>query len=138
MSPAITKCNNVRRYGDKEVKFDKERLPYKVVDHNGRPYVEVVVNGSKKQFSAEEVSAMIITKMKETAEAYLGHPVHSAVITVPAYFNDAQRQATKDAGTFSLSLKPRSFSKPFRCRHHRRTERRAHHQRADSSRHRVR
>ena len=88
------------RYNDKEVQFDKERLPYKIVNHGGRPYVEVVVNGSNKQFSAEEVSAMILTKMKETAEAFLGRPVRSAVITVPAYFNDAQRQATKDAGAF--------------------------------------
>ncbi len=105
----MTDCDKFCRYGDKEVQFDRERLPYKVVDHNGRPYVEVVVNGSRKQFSAEEVSAMIITKMKETAEAYLGRAVHSAVITVPAYFNDAQRQATKDAGTCVSCTNPFSF-----------------------------
>jgi len=101
-----------RMYGDKEVQFDRQRLPYKVVDHNGRPYVEVVVNGTKKQFSAEEVSAMIITKMKETAEAYLGRAVHSAVITVPAYFNDAQRQATKDAGTIAGLSVERIINEP--------------------------
>jgi molecular chaperone DnaK (HSP70) len=102
-SIAINKDDIMYRYNDKEVQFDKERLPYKVVDHSGRPYVEVAVNGSKKQFSPEEVSAMILTRMKETAEAYLGHDVRSAVITVPAYFNDAQRQATKDAGVSFLS-----------------------------------
>jgi len=90
-----------RNYQDKEVQYDKQRLPYKVVNKGGKPYVEVKVKGEAKTFSPEEVSAMILTKMKETAEAFLGKDVKNAVVTVPAYFNDAQRQATKDAGTIS-------------------------------------
>jgi len=90
-----------RNFQDKEVQYDKQRLPYKVVNKGGKPYVEVKVKGEAKTFSPEEVSAMILTKMKETAEAFLGKDVKNAVVTVPAYFNDAQRQATKDAGTIS-------------------------------------
>jgi heat shock protein 5 len=67
-------------------------VSYKIVDQNGKPYVKVPVKGEEKVFSPEEVSAMILGKMKETAEAYLGHPIKNAVVTVPAYFNDAQRQ----------------------------------------------
>lgn len=67
-------------------------MPYKVVSKSGKPYVEVEMPGvGKKQVSPEEVSAMILTKMKETAESYLGQEVKYAVVTVPAYFNDAQR-----------------------------------------------
>jgi len=90
-----------RNFQDKEVQYDKQRLPYKVANKGGKPYVEVKVKGESKTFSPEEVSAMILTKMKETAEAFLGKDVKNAVVTVPAYFNDAQRQATKDAGTIS-------------------------------------
>ncbi|KAH7683437.1 Heat shock protein 70 family protein [Dioscorea alata] len=90
-----------RRFEDKEVQRDMKFLPYKLVNKDGKPYVEVEVKGEMKVFSPEEISAMILTKMKETAESYLGHPVKHAVITVPAYFNDAQRQATKDAGTIA-------------------------------------
>ncbi|KAL0317977.1 UNVERIFIED_CONTAM: Luminal-binding protein 4 [Sesamum angustifolium] len=74
-------------------------VPYKIVNKDGKPYIEVKIkDGETKVFSPEEVSAMILTKMKETAEAYLGKKIKDAVVTVPAYFNDAQRQATKDAG----------------------------------------
>merc|ERR1711912_100057 len=66
-----------------------------------KPKIEVEYKGETKTFAAEEVGAMILTKMKETAEAYLGTKVNDAVVTVPAYFNDSQRQATKDAGTIS-------------------------------------
>jgi heat shock protein 5 len=90
-----------RKFNDKEVQFDKQRLPYGLVNKDGKPYVQVTVKGEKKTFAPEEVSAMILVKMKETAEAYLGKEVKNAVVTVPAYFNDAQRQATKDAGTIS-------------------------------------
>ena len=84
-----------RRMGDEAVEKDKKLVPYKIVDGgNGDAWVEV--NGEK--FSPSQISASILTKMKETAEAYLGEDVTQAVITVPAYFNDAQRQATKDAG----------------------------------------
>ena len=84
-----------RRMGDAEVEKDKKLVPYKIVDGgNGDAWVEV--RGEK--YSPSQVSAFILQKMKETAESYLGEPVTQAVITVPAYFNDAQRQATKDAG----------------------------------------
>jgi molecular chaperone DnaK len=84
-----------RRLGDAEVEKDKKLVPYKIVDGgNGDAWVEV--RGEK--YSPSQVSAQILTKMKETAESYLGEEVTQAVITVPAYFNDAQRQATKDAG----------------------------------------
>jgi molecular chaperone DnaK len=73
-------------------------MSYDIVDKQGKPYVAVDVAGENKVFSPEEISAMILVKMKETAEAFLGKTVKHAVVTVPAYFNDAQRQATKDAG----------------------------------------
>jgi molecular chaperone DnaK len=84
-----------RRYDDPMVDKDKKLVPYKIVKGpNGDAWVEA----QGKAYSPQEVSAYILMKMKETAESYLGHPVSQAVITVPAYFNDAQRQATKDAG----------------------------------------
>ncbi|KAI0090713.1 heat shock protein 70 family [Irpex rosettiformis] len=88
-----------RKFSDKEVKEDMKHWPFKVVStSDGRPAVEVE-NGDKRQtFSPEELSSMVLTKMKETAEQFLGKKVNHAVVTVPAYFNDAQRQATKDAG----------------------------------------
>ncbi|PPD99309.1 hypothetical protein GOBAR_DD03673 [Gossypium barbadense] len=88
-------------FNDPEVQRDVKFLPYKVVNKDGKPYIQVKVKGETKVFSAEEISAMVLTKMKETAEAYLGKKIKDAVITAPAYFNDAQRQATKDAGTIA-------------------------------------
>merc|ERR1719443_1900810 len=76
-------------------------LSYKVVDKGGKPYVKIETTAGEKQLSPEEVSAMVLVKMKEVAEAYLGKEVKYAVVTVPAYFNDAQRQATKDAGVIA-------------------------------------
>jgi heat shock protein 5 len=91
-----------RKFDDKEVQRDLKFLPYDVVSKSGKPYVSVEMPGvGAKTLSPEEVSAMILTKMKEIAESYLGQDVKYAVITVPAYFNDAQRQATKDAGAIS-------------------------------------
>jgi len=90
-----------RKYSDKTVTKDKKLLPFEVVEKNTKPYIEVLVNGKKKVLAPEEVSAMVLQKMKETAENYLGKEVKNAVVTVPAYFNDAQRQATKDAGTIA-------------------------------------
>ncbi|KAI8917022.1 hsp71-like protein [Powellomyces hirtus] len=91
-----------RRFNDKEVQSDMKHWPFKVVaDPNGKPLIEVVFKGEKKQFTPEQISSMILTKMREIAEAYLGHEVKDAVVTVPAYFNDSQRQATKDAGTIA-------------------------------------
>merc|ERR1739847_259570 len=90
-----------RKFSDKDVQSDMKHFPYKVINKDGKPIVQVEVNGAQKQFTPEEVSAMILGKMKEVAEAYLGKKVTHAVVTVPAYFNDAQRQATKDAGTIA-------------------------------------
>ncbi|XP_062084812.1 heat shock 70 kDa protein BIP1-like [Humulus lupulus] len=90
-----------RKFDDSEVEKDIKFLPYKVVNKAGKPYIEVKVKGETKVFSPEEISAMVLGKMKETAEQYLGKEINHAVITVPAYFNDAQRQATKDAGTIA-------------------------------------
>jgi L1 cell adhesion molecule like protein len=88
-----------RSYSDPIVQEELKHLPYKVVRTDGdKCEVEVEYQGKTKRFSPEQISAMILGYMKETAEAYLGHEVKNAVITVPAYFNDAQRQATKDAG----------------------------------------
>jgi len=90
-----------RKFTDQDVQRDMKLLPYKIINKEGKPYVSVIVKGQEKIFSPEEISAMILVKMKETAEAYLGKTIKNAVVTVPAYFNDAQRQATKDAGTIS-------------------------------------
>jgi heat shock protein 5 len=90
-----------RRYTDKEVQHDKKYLPYDIIDKEGKPYIRTVVNGEAKVFAPEEISAMVLVKMKEIAENYLGQKVKNAVVTVPAYFNDAQRLATKDAGAIS-------------------------------------
>ncbi|KAJ5126192.1 hypothetical protein N7526_008369 [Penicillium atrosanguineum] len=87
-----------RRFADAEVQADMKHWPFKVVDKATKPILEVDFKGETKQFTPEEISSMILTKMRETAEAYLGGTVNNAVITVPAYFNDSQRQATKDAG----------------------------------------
>jgi len=90
-----------RKFKDKTVQTDLKLLPYTLVEKDGKPNIQVDVAGGKKIMTPEEVSAMVLTKMKETAENYLGKEVKHAVITVPAYFNDAQRQATKDAGSIS-------------------------------------
>eukprot|EP00178_Gracilaria_changii_P008590 TRINITY_DN2597_c1_g1_i1.p1 TRINITY_DN2597_c1_g1~~TRINITY_DN2597_c1_g1_i1.p1 ORF type:complete len:645 (-),score=144.58 TRINITY_DN2597_c1_g1_i1:61-1752(-) len=90
-----------RRYSDAEVQRDKKLYPYKIVEKDQKPFIEVKVKGQDKVMSPEEISAMVLTKMKETAEAYLGRTVKNAVVTCPAYFNDNQRQATKDAGTIA-------------------------------------
>ena len=90
-----------RKFSDKEVQRDTKMFPFKVVEKDSKPCIEVELKEGKKVFQAEEISAMILVKMKETAEAYLGRDIKNAVVTVPAYFNDAQRQATKDAGTIS-------------------------------------
>ncbi|CAO2170230.1 unnamed protein product [Urochloa humidicola] len=102
-----------RQFGDAVVQCDMKLLPYAVVDRNGKPHVRVQVkDGDVRVFSPEEVSAMVLTKMKETAEAYLGEKVTHAVVTVPAYFNDAQRQATKDAGVIAGLTVVRTLNEP--------------------------
>ncbi|WVQ96535.1 chaperone DnaK [Kwoniella sp. CBS 9459] len=90
-----------RSADDADVKKDQKHWPFKIVNKGGKPMIQVNHRGDLKDFTPEEVSAMVLTKMKETAEAYLGHKVTHAVVTVPAYFNDAQRSATKDAGTIA-------------------------------------
>ncbi|KAG0230953.1 ATPase with role in protein import into the ER, partial [Actinomortierella wolfii] len=87
-----------RKFNEKEVQNDIKNFPFKVKNKGGNPVIEVKYKGEAKEFTPEEISAMILGKMKETAEAYLSKKVTHAVVTVPAYFNDAQRQATKDAG----------------------------------------
>ncbi|KAI9656053.1 MAG: Heat shock protein ssb1 [Bathelium mastoideum] len=90
-----------RRYDEDTVKKDIESWPFKVVENNNAPFVQVEYLGETKTFSPQEISAMVLGKMKEVAETKLGKKVEKAVITVPAYFNDNQRQATKDAGSIS-------------------------------------
>lgn len=91
-----------RKFSEKIVQDDVKLWPFTVkADSNDKPLIEVEYMDGQKTFHPEEISAMVLTKMKETAEAYLGEKVTQAVITVPAYFNDAQRQATKDAGAIA-------------------------------------
>ncbi|CAN1298651.1 Heat shock 70 kDa protein BIP3 [Linum perenne] len=105
-----------KKFDDPEVQNDIKYLPYPVVNIDGKPHVELV-DQVTKTFIAEEMSAMVLSKMKDTAESYVGKPVTSAIVTVPAYFNDSQRQATKDStkkrrilvydlggGTFDVSI----------------------------------
>ncbi|ORX46892.1 heat shock protein 70 [Piromyces finnis] len=90
-----------RRFDDPSIKKDMEHWPFKVVENDEQPFIEVNYQNEVKQFSPQEISSMVLYKMKEIAEAKLGKTVTKAVITVPAYFNDSQRQATKDAGTIA-------------------------------------
>lgn len=91
-----------RKFNDPAVQSDMKHWPFKVVPgRDNKPVIQVNYKGEDKQFSAEEISSMVLVKMKETAEAYLGKTVKNAVVTVPAYFNDSQRQATKDAGVIA-------------------------------------
>jgi len=90
-----------RKFNEPSVQSDMKHWPFDVIDQSTKPVIRVEYKAEQKTFSPEEVSSMVLVKMKETAEAYLGHDVKDAVITVPAYFNDSQRQATKDAGIIS-------------------------------------
>jgi len=90
-----------RKFEDATVQADMKHWSFHVISDGGKPKIEVDYKGEKKNFFPEEISSMVLTKMKETAEAYLGKTVQNAVVTVPAYFNDSQRQATKDAGTIA-------------------------------------
>jgi L1 cell adhesion molecule like protein len=91
-----------RKFTDSIVQSDMKHWPFKVKEGNGgKPTIVVESKGETKEFLAEEISAAVLTKMKQTAEAFLGHEVRDAVVTVPAYFNDSQRQATKDAGVIA-------------------------------------
>lgn len=101
-----------RKYNDKTVRADKKLFPFDIVDKSGKPFVQVTVDGEKKQFAPEEVSAMILQKMKSTAQNFLDKDIQHAVVTVPAYFNDAQRQATKDAGRIAGLSVERIINEP--------------------------
>merc|ERR1711968_5933 len=101
-----------RKFSDATVQKDMKLWPFKITSKDGKPYLNVDYKNEKKTFSPEEVSAMVLSKMKETAEAYLGKEVTHAVVTVPAYFNDAQRQATKDAGTITGMTIMRIINEP--------------------------
>jgi len=90
-----------RNFSDSSVQSDMKHWPFKVRSEGGKPRLEVEYKAENRSFTPEEVSAMVLTKMKETAESYLGMEVRDAVVTVPAYFNDSQRQATKDAGVIA-------------------------------------
>ncbi|OAX77767.1 chaperone DnaK [Emergomyces africanus] len=90
-----------RKFDDPDAQKDMKHFPFRVINKDGKPQVKVEVNGKDKVFTPEEVSAMVLAKMKEIAENYLGKTVTNAVVTVPAYFNDNQRQATKDAGVIA-------------------------------------
>merc|ERR1712199_133702 len=90
-----------RKFNDPVVQSDMKHWPFKLVDDKGTPKLQVTYKGEEKVFSPEEISSMVLTKMKETGEAFTGKSVKDVVVTVPAYFNDSQRQATKDAGTIA-------------------------------------
>mgnify|MGYP001121646050 CR=1 FL=1 len=90
-----------RKFDDAVVQSDMKHWPFKVVSVDTKPVLEVQFKGEAKRFTPEEISSMVLLKMKEISEAYLGRPVTEAVITVPAYFNDSQRQATKDSGVIA-------------------------------------
>ena len=90
-----------RKFEDPVIRTDMQHWPFTVVNESGRPKIQVEYKGENRTFYPEEISSMVLTKMKETAESYLGRAISDAVVTVPAYFNDAQRQATKDAGVIA-------------------------------------
>ncbi|XP_046967329.1 heat shock protein 68-like [Vanessa cardui] len=90
-----------RKFDDPKIQQDIKHWPFEVISDHGKPKINVEYKGEKRQFTPEEISSMVLTKMKEIAETFLGGIVKDAVITVPAYFNDAQRQATKDAGAIA-------------------------------------
>jgi len=106
---AMNPCNTVfdakrligRKFSDPSVQQDMKHFPFTIIDDNTKPIIEVQYKNESKRFAAEEISSMILIKMKEVASEYLGVDVKNAVVTVPAYFNDSQRQATKDAATIS-------------------------------------
>jgi heat shock protein 1/8 len=90
-----------RKFDDPVVQSDMKHWPFKVVSDGGTPKIQVQFKGEEKTFSAEEISSMVLSKMKDTAAAFVGKDIKDVVITVPAYFNDSQRQATKDAGAIA-------------------------------------
>ena len=104
-----------RRFDDPIVRSDMKLWPFKVVSDRGKPKVQVEYKGETKTYP-EEVSSMVLVKMREISDAFLGHKVNNAVITVPAYFNDSQRQATEDAGVIAGLNVFRVISEPTAIR----------------------
>jgi heat shock protein 5 len=101
-----------RKYSDRTVKADMKLWPFEIFDKDTKPYIRVEYKGKKQTFAAEEISAMVLTKMKNIAQDYLGTDITHAVITVPAYFDDSQRQSTKDAGTIAGLTVMRIINEP--------------------------
>lgn len=101
-----------RNFKDKTVQEDMKHWPFKLIDKGNRPMIQIQFSDGPKQFAAEEISAMVLQYMKKIAEDYIGQEIHGAVVTVPAYFNDAQRQATKDAGTIAGLTVKRIINEP--------------------------
>jgi L1 cell adhesion molecule like protein len=101
-----------RTFADPTVAVDSKTWPFGIVNEAGKPVIQCAYEGKQKTFSAEQISSMVLTKMKQTAESYLGEEVKNAVITVPAYFNDQQRQATKDAGRIAGLTVMRILNEP--------------------------
>lgn len=104
-----------RKWDDPIVQNYLQFYPYTIIENNNKPYIQVFIGGQVKTFTPEEISAMVLSKMKEISESYLKRKVTKAVITVPAYFNDAQRQATKDAGTIAGLDVRRIMNEPLHC-----------------------
>lgn len=90
-----------RKFMDKEVQDELKFFSYDIIEKKGKPFIKISHGDEQKDFSPEQISAMILSHMKQIAEDYLGEDVKNVVITVPAYFNDSQRQATKDAGAIA-------------------------------------
>nr|CCA24936.1 luminalbinding protein 3 precursor putative [Albugo laibachii Nc14] len=101
-----------RKFTDKSVQADKKLLPYEIINKDGKPFIRVTIKDEQKVFAPEEISAMVLQKMKDIAEKVIGTTVKDAVVTVPAYFNDAQRQATKDAGSIAGLTVQRIINEP--------------------------
>jgi len=101
-----------RKYNDRTVVKDRKLWPFEIINKDLKPHIQVEFKGEKRLFAAEEISAFVLQKMKATAESWLGHKVTHAVVTVPAYFDDSQRQATKDAGTIAGLTVARIINEP--------------------------
>eukprot|EP00523_Entomoneis_sp_CCMP467_P006457 CAMPEP_0168722230 /NCGR_PEP_ID=MMETSP0724-20121128/2490_1 /TAXON_ID=265536 /ORGANISM="Amphiprora sp., Strain CCMP467" /LENGTH=661 /DNA_ID=CAMNT_0008768895 /DNA_START=54 /DNA_END=2039 /DNA_ORIENTATION=- len=101
-----------RKFSDKSVQSDKKLVPYDIVSDKDKPVIKITQDGKDSTYAPEEISAMVLQKMKLTAETFLGKEINNAVVTVPAYFNDAQRQATKDAGTIAGLKVERIINEP--------------------------
>jgi len=101
-----------RKWDDPKLQADKKMFPFTLKNKSNRPYVEVTVDGAKKMFSPEEISAMVLGKMREIAEKYLGESITRAVVTVPAYFNEDQRRSTEDAGSIAGLKVERIINEP--------------------------